>query len=116
MGLTPSSSIIVVCRDPRREDLFDALLADPHDFDMIFVDSVARAYARIKELRPDLVVLFTDMNDRESFHLLSMLAIDRDTCDIPVVTYAASRDLNEFDSFIADIESRVSTALPARMN
>ena len=73
MGLTPSSSVVVVCRDPGREDLFDALLADPHDFDMIFVESIARGYARIKELRPGLVVVFTAMNDHESFQLLSML-------------------------------------------
>jgi DNA-binding response OmpR family regulator len=67
MGLSPTSSIIVVCRDPRREELFDELLADPREFDMIFVESTARAYARIKELRPDLVVLFTAMDDEESF-------------------------------------------------
>jgi DNA-binding response OmpR family regulator len=115
MGLTPFSSIVVICRDPRREELIDALLADPHDFDMIFVDSIARGYARIRELRPDLVVLFIAMDDHESFQLLSMLAIDRATSGIPVVTYAASRDPT-FDGLIRDIERHVSSALPARMN
>lgn len=115
MEVTPFSTVVVICRDPRREELFDALLDDPRDFDMIFVESIARGYARIKELRPDLVVVFTSMDDQESFQLLSMLAIDCDTRGIPVVTYAASRDL-KFDCMIPDIERRISDAVPPSVN
>jgi len=115
MELMPCNTIVVVCRDPRREELFDALLDDPRDFDMIFVESVARGYARIKELRPDLVVVFTSMDDQESFQLLSMLALDHDTRDIPIVTYAVSRDLR-FDRVIPDIDRRMSGMMPASVN
>jgi PleD family two-component response regulator len=101
MRLSSGSSIVVICRGPRREELMDELLADPRDFDMTFVESIARGFARIRELRPDLVVVFTAVNDDDSFHLLSMLAIDRETRGIPVVTYASPRDL-EFSAVLAD--------------
>jgi DNA-binding NarL/FixJ family response regulator len=116
--LTPCqpTSIVVICRHDKREELFDELLADPHDFDMIFVESIARGFARIKELRPDLVVVFTAMNDQESFQLLSMLAIDDATSRIPVVTYAAPRDHQRFDRVAADIEDRMVGGLPSLPN
>jgi hypothetical protein len=57
MAFSSDSRIVVFCSDPRREELFDALLADLRDCDMVFVESIARGYARIKELRPDIVVL-----------------------------------------------------------
>lgn len=116
MQLSPCSTIVVISRGARREELVDELLADPGGFDMIFVESTARAYTRIKELRPDLVVLFTAMDDKESFQLLSVLAMDHDTSRIPVVTYGTPRDDRGFDRVIADRERHVSNRHPGLMN
>jgi len=43
IGLSPTSSVVAICRGPRRDELIDELLADPRDFDMIFVEPIARA-------------------------------------------------------------------------
>jgi PleD family two-component response regulator len=94
----------------------DELLADPRGFDMIFVESTARAYARIKELRPDLVVLFAAPDDQESFQLLSVLALDRETREIPIVTYGPPREARGVRGVVADIGRRVSIAVPDPLN
>jgi hypothetical protein len=111
MGLSSESTVVVFCTDSRREELLDALLGDPRDFDMIFVESISRAYTCIKELRPDVVVLFTTMSDDQCFPLLSMLAMDRNACGIPVVTYALPRNGDGFEGVVADIERHVSIGL-----
>lgn len=97
---------------PRR---FEAFLA-VSNAEEIFVESIARGYALIKELRPDLVVLFTAMNDEESFRPLSMLAIDRDTSGIPVVTYGSSLDRSNVNGLMGDIRRYLPTSPEDRMN
>jgi hypothetical protein len=115
MGLS-SAGIVVVCRAPGLGELMDELLADPRGFDMIFVESTARAYVRIKELRPDLVVLFAAPDDQESFQLLSVLALDRDTREIPIVTYGTPGEARGVRRVVADIGRHVSRVVTGQMN
>jgi hypothetical protein len=57
-------------------------------------------------------VLFTATNDEESFQPLSMLAIDRETRGIPVITYAMSRDVDMNDGVFDDIRYHLSNPVP----
>lgn len=85
------SSVVAVSGESRRAELLDALSADPHDFDVVFVESIARGYARIRGLRPDIVVIFMAIDDVAACLLLSMLSLDRSVSDIPVVTCITGR-------------------------
>ena len=76
-------NIVAVSGNPNREELVDALLADASCYDVIFVESIARGYSRIKELAPDLIVLLLDFDDVPGWQLLSMLKADADVADIP---------------------------------
>lgn len=58
------------------------------DHDVAFVEPIARAYSRIRHVLPDLVIVLMGSNDSEVCQFLSMLALDRETSRIPVVTYA----------------------------
>jgi hypothetical protein len=107
------SIVLAVCEDARRAELFDALLDDPCDYDMILVDSIANAYSRIKELRPDAIVIFTAIDDRAACQLLSLLTMDRDVAAIPVITCVTSRELDEFDAIFSEIDRHVSSGTVA---
>ena len=50
-------------------------------------ESMARGYSRIKQLAPDAIIVFVDMEDHAVCQLLSMLTADPDTVDIPIVTW-----------------------------
>lgn len=91
MTRSPRSTVVAVSGDSRRAELLHALVLDPHDFDVVFVESIARGYARIKELRPDIVVVFMAIDDVAACQLLSMLNIDRSVSSIPVVTSVTGR-------------------------
>jgi len=69
---------------------------DAGRYDMVFVESAAHAYSRVKRVQPNLVVLCMDIDDAAGFQLLSMLKLDVDTKSIPVVTYTTeSNDADE---------------------
>ncbi len=56
-------------------------------YDIVFVESSAHAYSQIKRVRPNLVILCVRIDDPEGFQVLSMLKLDEETRDIPVLTY-----------------------------
>jgi CheY-like chemotaxis protein len=72
--------------------LLDAVL-DAGRYDVVFVESTGHAYSQIKRLKPSLVVLCTDFERLDGFHVLSMLKLDEETRYIPVMTCTA--DFNE---------------------
>lgn len=65
-------------------------------YDVVFVESNAHAYSHIKRERPSLIILCLDMQERDGFHVLSMLKLDEETRSIPLLTclseYEFSRD------------------------
>ena len=69
--------------------LIDSALNSGH-YDVVFVESSEHAYSQIKRVRPDLVILCVHIEDRSAFQVLSMLKLDPDTRDIPVLTYATA--------------------------
>jgi len=69
--------------------LIDAALNSGH-YDVVFVESNEHAYSQIKRVRPQLVILCMRIEDRGAFQVLSMLKLDADTRDIPVLTYTTA--------------------------
>ena len=66
--------------------LFETVL-DTIDHDVVLLEPVAGAYSHIKRVAPDLVVVCLAGDDMEGCRLLAMLALDRETARIPVLTY-----------------------------
>jgi CheY-like chemotaxis protein len=79
--------VVVVNGSPEILEMFETVL-DAGRYDMVFVESSARAYSRVRHVQPDLVIVCMRMDDTEVFQLLSMLKLDEETRNIPVATYA----------------------------
>jgi response regulator RpfG family c-di-GMP phosphodiesterase len=69
----------------------ESVLAAGH-YDVVLVESVAHAYSHIKRVQPNLVVLCARLDDANAFQVLSMLKLDEDTRNIPVLTYTIGPD------------------------
>ena len=65
-------------------------------YQVVIFGSVGRAYSQIKEEQPDVVILHVDFNDTQAFQVLSMLALDHETCGIPVIARADRRISRDF--------------------
>jgi hypothetical protein len=81
----PLLNVVAISGDLERKDLLDTLMADETDYGMVFVESIARGYSRIKQIVPDLVILFSSIEDEAACQLLSMLKLDRELSKVPVV-------------------------------
>jgi hypothetical protein len=64
--------------------------------DVVFIESMTHAYAQIKRVTPDLVIVCLTGEDERGCQLLSMLTVDSDTARIPVLTHVTA------PSFAAD--------------
>jgi PleD family two-component response regulator len=67
-------------------DLLETALAAGH-YDVVFVESAEHAYSQIKRVMPHLVILCVRIDNLDAFQVLSMLKLDDETRDIPVLTY-----------------------------
>ena len=98
-------SVVVVSGDPQRDQNLYDLLVDTNDYDVIFVESIARGYSRIKQVTPDFVIVLLEIEeDVAACQLLSMLKTDRDASRIPVVTCAIRRKEGKFEDEIAEVD------------
>jgi len=95
-------------------DLVEPVLTAGH-YDVVFVESNARAYSHIRHERPALVILCLDMRDREGFRVLSMLKLDEDTRKIPLLTCLSEYELPSRDAALLEPEedSGLIAAMPA---
>ena len=62
-------------------------------YDIEFVDSDDEPYATIAALKPDIVVVSLDMDNEAGFQLLTMLRLDAETAQIPVLSYLQESEL-----------------------
>ena len=62
------------------------------DYDVVFIESTAHAYSKIKRVLPDLVIVCLSPADMDGCQILSMLALDSDTSRIPVLTCSTPSD------------------------
>ena len=90
---------------------------DAGSYDIVFVESHARAYSQIKCVQPNLVILCLSIDDVNGFQVLSMLKLDEETREIPVLTYMKESDGQETDHELEPSDSGIFIPRPAlRMN
>ena len=84
-GKTASQQVVVVSKESQLNGLLETVL-DAGQYDVVFVESTEHAYSHIKRLTPHLIIVCLDIDDIDGFQVLSMLKLDPDTRNIPVVT------------------------------
>jgi CheY-like chemotaxis protein len=120
IAAAPVQKVVVVNGNTEVLGMLEAVL-DAGRYDMVFVESGEHAYSHIKQVLPNLVILCTRIEQLTGFQLLTMLKLDPETRDIPVLTYTTEYEGQDFEaavSQLADEEDEVfRAARPAlRMN
>lgn len=110
---TPVQKVVVVNGNTEVIGLLETVL-DAGRYDMVFVESSDRAYSQIKKVVPNLVILCARIDELEGFQLLTMLKLDADTRDIPVLTYTTEYEGQDFDAVISQIAEEEEELLPSR--
>ena len=111
--MTPVQKVVVVNGNTEVLGLLETVL-DAGRYDMVFVESSDRAYSQIKKVLPNLVILCARIEDLDGFQLLTMLKLDGDTRDIPVLTYTTEYEGQDFDAAISQIAEEEEELLPSR--
>ncbi len=94
---TDLQKVVVVNGSPEILEMLETVL-DAGRYDMVFVESSARAYSRVRHVQPNLVIVCMRIDDVEVFQLLSMLKLDAETRRIPVVTYTTHLEADNDES------------------
>ena len=85
IAVTPVQKVVVVNGNTEVLGMLETVL-DAGRYDMVFVESSEHAYSQIKKVLPNLVILCTRIEQMDGFQLLTMLKLDEETRDIPVLT------------------------------
>jgi hypothetical protein len=113
----PLRTVVLVSGCALHGQSLDALLVATSDYDVIFVESIARSYSCVKKVVPDLVIISAEVDDVATCQLLSMLRADRRSSGIPVLTYPTFREQHDVGDDLADLDQETSTqSLAAPMN
>jgi PleD family two-component response regulator len=119
IAAAPVQKVVVVNGNTEVLGMLETVL-DAGRYDMVFVESGDRAYSQVKKVQPNLVILCTKIDELNGFQLLTMLKLDADTKDIPVLTYTTEYEGQAFDealSQFADDDEDMMLSRPAlRMN
>jgi PleD family two-component response regulator len=95
-------------------------ILDAGRYDMVFVESSERAYSQVRKVLPNLVILCARIEDTACFQLLTMLKLDPESRQIPVLTYTTEYEGQDFDAAISQLAADEASLLPAapapRMN
>ena len=110
---SPVQKVVVVNGNTEVLGMLETVL-DAGRYDMVFVESGDRAYSQIKKVIPNLVILCTKIEELDGFQLLTMLKLDSDTRDIPVLTYTTECEGQDFDEAISQLAEEEEDLLPAR--
>jgi CheY-like chemotaxis protein len=118
-GLTVRATIthrvVIVNNGPQALELLETVL-EAGRYDVVFVESNEHAYSQIKRVQPDLVILCVRIDDMSGFQVLSMLKLDEDTRDIPVMTYTTDYEGRAAEDEAADVpETAMFTPRPAEV-
>jgi PleD family two-component response regulator len=80
-------------------------------YDVEFVDMNDEPYATVAALKPDIVVVNLELEKEAGFQLLTMLRLDPETAQIPVLSYVQEDEASAANS--ADVDHS-PMRLPAR--
>ena len=93
---------------------------DAGHYDVVFVESSNHAYSQIKRVQPNLVILCLRIEDTEGFRVLSMLKLDPETREIPILTYTTEYEGQDTDVELpepSDDDDEITVPMPSlRMN
>jgi DNA-binding NarL/FixJ family response regulator len=108
---TSPLSMVAVSNDALRPELLDRLIVDDNNYNVIVVESIERAYSRIRQVQPDVVVVFMNIDDVDACQLLSMLHIDHELRGMCVLSCTTSPDAGA-TYHLGDFEARCDTRQP----
>jgi PleD family two-component response regulator len=91
---TLAQKVVIVNGHAEILELLETVLDAGH-YDVVFVESSAHAYSQIKRVQPNLVLLCVKIDDMDGFQVLTMLKLDAETRDIPVLTYTTEYEGQE---------------------
>jgi PleD family two-component response regulator len=108
-----AQKVVIVNGTPEILDLLETVLDAGH-YDVVFVESSHHAYSQIKRVQPNLVILCVRIAEADGFQVLSMLKLDAETREIPVLTYTTEYDGHESEDEVPELTgSEMFTAKPA---
>src|SRR5262252_11098741 len=110
---SPVQKVVVVNGNTEVLGMLETVL-DAGRYDMVFVESADRAYSQIKKVLPNLVILCTKIEHLDGFQLLTMLKLDPETRDVPVLTYTTEYEGQDFDDAISQIADEEEEMFPSR--
>ena len=113
MAVAPVQKVVVVNGNTEVLGMLETVL-EAGRYDMVFVESGEHAYSQIKKVLPNLVILCTRIEHLDGFQLLTMLKLDRETRDIPVLTYTTEYEGQDFDAAISQLAEDEEDAFPTR--
>ena len=113
LAITPVQKVVVVDGSTDVLGMLEGVL-DAGRYDMVFVESSDHAYSQIKKVLPNLVIVCARIERMQSFQLLTMLKLDAETRDIPVLTYTTEYEGQEVDSITSQMAEEDEELLPAR--
>ena len=97
----PVQKVVVVNGNTEVLGMLESVL-DAGRYDMVFVEPGDRAYSQIRRVLPNLVILCTRIEQLDGFQLLTMLKLDPQTSDIPVLTYTTEHEGQDFTQQVAE--------------
>jgi CheY-like chemotaxis protein len=112
---TATQKVVIVNGNTEVLDLLETVLDAGH-YDVVFVESTEHAYSQIKRVQPNLVILCVNVEHPDGFQVLSMLKLDPDTRDIPVLTHTTDGDDDDEEEEAAEsADVELFTPRPATM-
>ena len=100
------TAVVVVGRSDR-SPVVDALFGATA-WDVVFVESTARAYSQIRRVLPDVVIVCCEFDDPSAFQVLSMLKADNRTSRIPVIASMTASQVSPSESELVKHERATS--------
>ena len=113
IAATPVQKVVVVNGNTEVLGMLETVL-DAGRYDMVFVESGEHAYSQVKKVLPNLVILCTRIEQLDGFQLLTMLKLDPETRDIPVLTYTTECEGQDFDAAISQLAEEEEEVFPTR--
>ncbi len=113
IAAAPVQKVVVVNGNTEVLGMLETVL-DAGRYDMVFVESGEHAYSQVKKVLPNLVILCTRIEQLDGFQLLTMLKLDPETRDIPVLTYTTEFEGQDFDAAISQLAEEEEEVFPTR--
>ncbi len=108
-----AQKVVIVNGNSQILELLETVL-DAGRYDVVFVESSQHAYSQIKRVQPNLVILCVNVEEAAGFQVLSMLKLDAETREIPILTYTTEYDAEDEDEEPAEAtDTEIFAAKPA---